>query len=79
VLPVATHAFLYHTVSGITLLRYYRLCREYDAPLEQRVVVEKMVRAVLARLRNDEQFRVRRCSVLSSQRSLRASRVPIRP
>ena len=26
VLPVATHAYLYHTVSGLTLLRYWRLC-----------------------------------------------------
>src|SRR5262249_23780790 len=26
VLPVATFAYMYHTVSGITLLRYWRLC-----------------------------------------------------
>ncbi|MBI4569186.1 MAG: FAD-dependent thymidylate synthase [Planctomycetes bacterium] len=55
VLPVATFAYLYHTVSGITLLRYHRLCREYDAPLEQRLVVEKMVAAVLA---HDPAYRV---------------------
>jgi flavin-dependent thymidylate synthase len=48
VLPVATHAHLYHTVSGLTLLRYRRLCLAYDAPLEQRLVVEKMVDAVRA-------------------------------
>jgi flavin-dependent thymidylate synthase len=48
VLPVATTACLYHTVSGITLLRYHRLCISYDAPLEQRIVVEKMAAAVLA-------------------------------
>jgi thymidylate synthase ThyX len=47
VLPVATFAYLYHTVSGITLLRYWRLCQTFDAPLEQRIVVGKMVEAVL--------------------------------
>jgi thymidylate synthase ThyX len=47
VLPVSALSYLYHTVSGITLLRYYRLCRQYDAPLEQRIVVEKMVRELL--------------------------------
>lgn len=48
VLPVATFAYLYHTVSGLTLLRYWRLCQTFDAPLEQRLVVGKMVEAVLA-------------------------------
>jgi flavin-dependent thymidylate synthase len=48
VLPLATHAYLYHTVSALTLFRYYRLCRQLDAPLEQQVVVGKMVEAVLA-------------------------------
>jgi len=47
VVPVAAFSYLYHTVSGVTLLRYYRLCRQPDAPFEQRVVVEQMVRAVL--------------------------------
>lgn len=47
-LPVATFAHLYHTISGITLLRYYRLCRQLDCPLEQRLVVEAMVRELLA-------------------------------
>jgi thymidylate synthase ThyX len=47
VLPVATHAYLYHTVSGLTLLRYWRLCQTYDAPREQRAVVGKMVAALL--------------------------------
>jgi thymidylate synthase ThyX len=46
-LPVATFAYLYHTVSGVTLLRYYRLCEEPDAPLEQRLVLEQMVAALL--------------------------------
>ena len=48
VLPVATQAYLYHTVSGLTLLRYWRLCEAYDAPKEQRLVVGKMVDALLA-------------------------------
>ncbi|MBI4168753.1 MAG: FAD-dependent thymidylate synthase [Acidobacteria bacterium] len=48
VLPVATFAYLYHTVSGLTLLRYQRICRELDSPLEQRAVVGRMVEALLA-------------------------------
>ena len=47
VLPVATFAYLYHTVSGITLFRYWRLCETHDAPVEQRAVVRRMVEAVL--------------------------------
>ena len=47
ILPVATFAYLYHTVSGLTLLRYWRLCQTFDAPLEQRLVVGKMIEAVL--------------------------------
>jgi len=47
VLPVATFAYLYHTISAITLLRYYRLCQQWDAPHEQRLVVGKMVQEVL--------------------------------
>lgn len=47
VVPIGAFAYLYHTISGVTLLRYYRLCRQYDAPLEQRVVIEKMVEALL--------------------------------
>jgi thymidylate synthase ThyX len=48
VVPVGAWSYLYHTVSGVTLLRYYRLCRQLDAPLEQQVVVGKMVDALLA-------------------------------
>jgi thymidylate synthase ThyX len=48
VLPVATHAHLYHTVSGLTLHRYHRLANSYDTPWEQRLVVEKMIEAVRA-------------------------------
>ncbi|WP_168063105.1 FAD-dependent thymidylate synthase [Candidatus Manganitrophus noduliformans] len=47
VVPIGAFAYLYHTISGVTLLRYYRLCRQYDTPLEQRLVVEKMVQALL--------------------------------
>ena len=41
-LPVATHAHLYHTISGLTLHRYWRLCQQFDAPLEQRLVIQRM-------------------------------------
>jgi len=43
VLPIATHAHLHHTVSGITLHRYHRLCDQFDTPTETRAVVQKMV------------------------------------
>ncbi|MDX1623662.1 MAG: FAD-dependent thymidylate synthase [Gemmatimonadota bacterium] len=46
-LPVATFAYLYHTVSGITLLRYARSCEQLDVPTETRIVVGKMVEALL--------------------------------
>ncbi|RMG14054.1 MAG: FAD-dependent thymidylate synthase [Planctomycetota bacterium] len=46
VLPVATHAHLYHTVSGLTLHRYRRLVEFYDCPAEQRAVVGAMVELV---------------------------------
>jgi len=49
VLPVATFAYLYHTVSVITLFRYYRMCRQYDVPAEQEAVVRAMVEALLGR------------------------------
>lgn len=47
VIPVATFAYLYHTVSAITLLRYYRLCQQWDCPLETSIVVRQMVDAML--------------------------------
>ncbi len=47
VLPIATFAYLYHTVSAITILRYYKLCNLFDVPLEQKLVVEKMVDEIL--------------------------------
>lgn len=47
VLPVATFAYLYHSVSGITLLRYARMCVQQDTPAEQREVVRQMVEELL--------------------------------
>jgi len=46
ILPVATHAHLYHTISGLTLHRYHRLAEQFDVPEEQKKVVGKMVAAV---------------------------------
>jgi thymidylate synthase ThyX len=48
VLPLATPAHLYHTVNGLTLLRYYVLANQPDAPAEVRYVVNRMVDEVLA-------------------------------
>lgn len=47
VIPVAAFAYMYHTISGITLLRYYRLSNQFDTPLEQKIVIEKMVRELI--------------------------------
>ena len=47
VLPLATQAYLYHTVSGLTLLRYWRLAETFDAPWEQRLVLGRMVEEML--------------------------------
>jgi flavin-dependent thymidylate synthase len=47
VLPVAIFAYLYHSVSGITLLRYARICDQFDAPAEQKEVVRQMVEELL--------------------------------
>ncbi len=47
VLPLGTQAYLYHTVSGLTLLRYWRLAETFDAPREQRQVLGEMVRLLL--------------------------------
>lgn len=48
VLPLATTAYLYHTVSVLTLFRYRRLAEQRDAPAETRAVVDAMVAALLA-------------------------------
>jgi thymidylate synthase ThyX len=49
VLPVATYTYLYHTISALTLLRYARLSDHFDVPTEQRILVSKMIDAVLER------------------------------
>lgn len=46
ILPVATHAHLYHTVSGLTLHRYHKLSEQWDTPFEQKIVIQKMIDAV---------------------------------
>lgn len=46
VLPIGTFAHLYHTISGLTLHRYHRLCQQLDVPTEARLVVEAMVAEV---------------------------------
>ena len=47
VLPVATFSYLYHTVNGITLLRYAKMCAAGDTPYEQKLVVGMMVEELL--------------------------------
>lgn len=46
VLPVATTAFLYHTISGLTLLRYSEMMQQSDTPTETRAVVSAMLEEV---------------------------------
>jgi len=48
VLPLATPSHLYHTVNGLTLLRYHVLANQPDAPAEVRYIVDRMVEEVLA-------------------------------
>jgi flavin-dependent thymidylate synthase len=43
VLPIGTHAHLYHTISGLTLHRYHRLARHPGCPTEVRLIVDQMV------------------------------------
>lgn len=47
VIPVSAFTYLYHTINAVTLLRYYRLCNQYDTPFEQRIVVGKMIEELL--------------------------------
>ncbi len=46
VLPVGTFAHLYHTISGLTLHRYHRLCNQFDVPTEVHLMVKAMVAEV---------------------------------
>jgi thymidylate synthase ThyX len=48
VLPLATPAHLYHTVNGLTLLRYHVLASQPDVPREVRAIVDRMLAEVLA-------------------------------
>ena len=47
VLPLGTPAHLYHTINGLTLLRYYVLANQLDVPTEVRYIVNQMVAQVL--------------------------------
>lgn len=49
VLPLATHTYLVHTVSVLTLLRYRLICQEPDAPSEARALVDAMCEALYSR------------------------------
>lgn len=42
VLPTATFAYLYHSINGLTLHRYRRLCQACDVPSEARLLVDRM-------------------------------------
>jgi flavin-dependent thymidylate synthase len=53
VLPISTTAYLYHTISLLTLLRYWRLAHRNDCPAEVKSIVAQMVDALLA---EDPQF-----------------------
>jgi thymidylate synthase ThyX len=46
VLPIGTFAHLYHTISGLTLHRYHRLCQQWDVPTETLLMVKGMVAEV---------------------------------
>lgn len=53
VIPIAAATQLYHTVSGIVLLRYIRMCEASDAAREARTIVDQMVEEIR---RVDPQF-----------------------
>lgn len=55
VLPISTTAYMYHTVSGITLLRYWRLAKMTETPSETMLLVKAMVDELL---RVDPNYRV---------------------
>lgn len=46
VLPIATHAHLYHTISGLSLHRYNKLANYFDCPFEQKLIIKQMVEEV---------------------------------
>lgn len=53
VLPVATHANLYYTISALTLMRMARTCEQYDVPTEGKLIVAKMVGEVVDKTGED--------------------------
>ncbi|MBI2027014.1 MAG: FAD-dependent thymidylate synthase [Deltaproteobacteria bacterium] len=46
-LPIATYAYLYHTISALTLLRYHRMQAMLDTPCEQTELVSQMIDQVV--------------------------------
>ena len=54
ILPVATHAHLYHTVSVLTLMRMNQVADLFNIPAEQRQIVNRMVDLVC---QEDHDFR----------------------
>lgn len=48
VLPVAATTQLYHTISGVVLLRYVRMCEAQETSAEAREIVHEMVQQVEA-------------------------------
>lgn len=46
VLGVGSTAYLYHTVSALTLLRYAKLCEHFETPEEQKVLLQKLLECV---------------------------------
>lgn len=47
VLPIATQAYLYHTISSLSLLRYHKMAESWDTPSEQKFVINRMIEEVL--------------------------------
>ncbi|MCB1189493.1 MAG: FAD-dependent thymidylate synthase [Leptospiraceae bacterium] len=45
-LPLGTFTYLYHTINGLTLHRYYRLVNSFHVPKEQKDVISSMVEEV---------------------------------
>ena len=46
-LPIAVHAHLFHTINFLTLARYWKMSTHPDFPLEQRIIIDKMVNEML--------------------------------
>jgi len=46
ILPVSAHAYMYHTVSALTLMRMYQCQKLFNVPTEQKAIVSAMVDAI---------------------------------